>query len=86
MTEIFATRSRDRLKGRNRRERFRQAGKGDGPRTNPNSEGWKANAATLFNKCNTHPRYKGKRKPTTDCCVCRRLFKEWKLGLSPRSE
>lgn len=83
---IFNKRSKDRIKGRMKSESFRQAGKGSNPRTNSTNEKFRKNFDDTFNKCSTHPRYRGKCKPRANCAVCRRLWREWELMLSPRPE
>lgn len=53
-------------------------GKGDRPRP-VDDDRYRENFDRAFGKCSEHPNYKAKRKPTADCMVCRRLWREAQL-------
>ena len=57
------------------KERLNVAGKGDKIRPF-DREKYATNYDRIFGKCPDHPAYKAKRKPTVDCIVCRRLWRE----------
>ena len=56
-----------------------QAGKGDSYRP-VDQKKYQRGYDAIFSNCPDHPNYKGLQKPRVDCPVCRRIYRERRLG------